>query len=214
MEKPTYCDHCGNLAFRRRIGDYFTAPDDSGMFTSYILYRCEICGGAVLEQITHQLPADYGGSKQPRFYQTAAEITRVEQLWPPSLRLPPEAPARVREIYEEARSVMRRSPSSFVVQIGRALEAVTSDRGTQGHTLNERLNWLIKEGHLPEVFGEMGHISRMFRNWGAHDTEIDVESEDVEVADEFFKAIIEYLYVAPAKVSRVQSLIQQRQSNP
>jgi hypothetical protein len=58
----------------------------------------------------------------------------------------------------------------------------------------------------------MGHISRILRNWGAHDAEIDVELEDVEVVDEFFKAIIEYLYVAPTKVKRVRSLIQQRRS--
>jgi hypothetical protein len=212
MEKPTYCEHCGNLTLKERTGNYFTVPDDNHMFTSYVLYRCKICDGAVLEKATHQLPKDYCGSIQPRFYIAAAEVTMVEQLWPPSLSLAPEAPVRVREIYEEARAVMRKSPSSFVVQIGRALEAVTKDSSAQGRTLNEKLDWLIKEGRLPEVFGEMGHISRILRNWGAHDAEIDVELEDVEVVDEFFKAIIEYLYVAPTKVKRVRSLIQQRRS--
>jgi len=214
MEEPTYCDHCGNLTFKRQIGDYFTAPNDRGAFTSYTLYRCEICERPVLEQVTHQLPDDYGGSKQPRFYLSAAEVARVEQLWPPSLSLPPEAPVRVREIYREAQVVMKRSPSSFVVQIGRALEAVARDKNAQGRTLNDRLNWLVREGHLPEVFGQMGHINRILRNWGAHDAEIDVEPEDVQVVDEFFKAIIEYLYVAPQKVDTVQKLIQQRQSTP
>ena len=78
--------------------------------------------------------------------------------------------------------------------------------------MNNKLDWLIREGHLPEVFGQMGHINRIVRNWGAHDAQVDVESEDVEIVDEFFKAIIEYLYVAPSRVNRVQSLIQQRQS--
>jgi hypothetical protein len=121
MEKPTYCEHCGNLTFKKQTGNYFTAPDENRAFTSYILYRCEICDGAVLEKATHQLPKDYSGSRQPRYYIAAAEVTTVEQLWPPPLSLSPEAPARVREIYEEARTVMRKSPSSFVVQIGPVL---------------------------------------------------------------------------------------------
>jgi hypothetical protein len=105
---------------------------------------------------------------------------------------------------------MIRSPNSFVVLIGRALEAVTRERNAEGGSLYDRLNWLISEGHLPQVFGEMGQINRLFRNWGAHDAEIEVEPGDVGIADEFFKAIIEYLYVAPAKLARVQNLIKQR----
>ena len=214
MEEHRYCDHCGNLTRKIQIGDYDTGPSDSGVFTSYTLYRCDVCKAPVLEQATHQLPDDYGGSIQARIYRSAAEIVRVEQLWPSSLSLPPEAPARVREIYREAQLVMKRSPSSFVVQIGRALEAVVNDKDAQGRTLNDRLNWLLREEHLPAVIVQMGHINRIVRNWGAHDAEIDVEPEDVQVVDEFFKAIIEYLYVAPQKVDRVQRLIQQRQSTP
>ena len=70
---------------------------------------------------------------------------------------------------------------------------MTKDSNAKGRTLSEKLNWLVKEERLPEVFGEMGHISTILRNWGAHDAEIDVEPEDVEVVDEFFKAIIKYL---------------------
>lgn len=77
--------------------------------------------------------------------------------------------------------------------------------------MNDRLNWLVSQGLLPQVLGQMGHINRIFRNWGAHDAEIDVESEDIEMVDEFFRAIVEYLYVAPAKVDRIQKLINQKQ---
>jgi hypothetical protein len=36
--------------------------------------------------------------------------------------------------------------------------------------------------------------------------------EDVETVDAFFKAIIEYLYVAPAKVRQVSDLIEARKT--
>ena len=70
-----------------------------------------------------------------------------------------------------------------------------------------KTQWLIKQGLLPEVFAEMTHITRMLGNLGAHDAEKDVLSADVQIVDEFFRAIIEYLYVARAKVARVKSLM-------
>ena len=70
-----------------------------------------------------------------------------------------------------------------------------------------KTQWLIKEGLLPEVFAEMTHITRMLGNLGAHDAEKDVAPSDVQVVDEFFRAIIEYLYVARAKVAKVKALM-------
>jgi hypothetical protein len=35
---------------------------------------------------------------------------------------------------------------------------------------------------------------------GAHDAGVDVEPHDVKVVNESFKAVVEYLYVAPKKV--------------
>ena len=204
---PTYCDHCGNLTFKKFIGNCNTKPNETNAYVSYSLYQCEICEGPTLEKEYRQLPTKIITLMDPP---KPAELVGTEQLWPPPLSLPPEAPEQVRNIYEEARSVMRRSPSSFVVQIGRALEAVTRNRNAEGETFNNRLNWLISEDHLPQVFGDMGHINRLFRNWGAHFDENEVEPGDVEITNEFFKAIVEYLYVAPAKVARVKNIIQQR----
>lgn len=47
----------------------------------------------------------------------------------------------------------------------------------------------------------------MVGNLGAHDAEKDVASSDVQVVDEFFRAIIEYLYVARSKVAKVKALM-------
>ncbi len=113
----------------------------------------------------------------------------------------------MRQIYQEAKAIKQRSPSSFVVQIRRALEAVANEQGAEGNTLMAKTQWLIKQGLLPEVFAEMTHITRMLGNLGAHDAEKDVLSADVQIVDEFFRAIIEYLYVARAKVARVKSLM-------
>ena len=78
-----------------------------------------------------------------------------------------------------------------------------NDKGAQGKSLYQKINWLIEQGYIPRLFGEMGHLNRIIRNWGAHDTGLKVNFEDAEIVDEFFRAIIEYLYVAPAKVSNL-----------
>jgi hypothetical protein len=91
------------------------------------------------------------------------------------------------------------------------MEALTRERGVAGRNLNAGLNGLIESGALPEVFGSMGHITRMLGNAGAHDTETDVTPEDMPIIDEFFRAIVEYLYIAPARVAKVQALVVARQ---
>jgi hypothetical protein len=197
QQNPEHCDHCGNLSYWSEKATLFRSVEEfpgSGYDIGYHLYQCTICNQPILQET----------------FQRGGEVQGSRQLWPPPLRLSPAAPQRVRQIYQEARSVMRRSPSSYVVQIGRALEAITNDKGAQGNSLYQKLDWLVTEGHLPQVFGEMTHVTRILRNWGAHDAEVDVEPEDVDVVDEFFKAIVEYLYVAPARVRRVQDLIEQR----
>ena len=46
----------------------------------------------------------------------------------------------------------------------------------------------------------------MIANLGAHYAEIDVQPSDADIVDEFFRAIIEYIYIAPAKVARIRNL--------
>ena len=57
-----------------------------------------------------------------------------------------------------------------------------------------------------EVFGEMIHIARMIGNMGAHDGQRDVRPEDADVSDRFFRAVIEYIYVAPDLLNNVRAL--------
>jgi hypothetical protein len=46
----------------------------------------------------------------------------------------------------------------------------------------------------------MSEILRKLRNTGSHDDDEPVRPEYVEPIDEFFRAIVEYVYVAPFKV--------------
>lgn len=201
------CDHCGNITFQSL--KHLEVCSEQGRAFTYTFSRCTICGGVVLRK--H--PGDWNAPVRRGIFdedEPEYDYDDFEQLWPPTLSLPSEAPKRVREIYEEARIIRKHSASSFVVQIGRALEAITKEQNAQGRSLFQRIDWLIEQEQLPELFGQMGHLNRIFRNWGAHDADIDVTLEDAQIVDEFFQAIVEYLYVAPAKVKKVSALIERR----
>ena len=198
-----FCDHCGNTTFQTITATEVSSA--SGKPATYTLTRCSICDGLALRE--H--PGDWNaplrsGEKPPK-----GDIP-FTQLWPPTASFSSEVPDRIRAIYEEARLVRKQSPSSFVVQLRRAYEALARDRGAEGRTLNAQVQSLIDQGQLPPVFAEMIHISRMIGNLGAHDAEKDVSPMDAEVSDQFLKAILEYLYVAPALLSRVKSAVPPR----
>jgi hypothetical protein len=176
----SHCDHCGNVTFKIWITSHKVKNSEQKL-VEYKLYKCQICEDVILQK----------------------EST---QIWPPAVEFSSEVPERIRKIYEEARNVRKRSSSSFVVQIRRALEAVTKERNAEGKDLFNKIEWLIQQGQLPPVFGKMSQISRKIANLGAHDAETDVQPNDADIVDEFFRAIIEYIYIAPAKVDRVIAL--------
>jgi hypothetical protein len=47
----------------------------------------------------------------------------------------------------------------------------------------------------------MSDALRIVGNMGSHDDEVAVPAEFVEAIDSFFRAIVEYVYVAPARVA-------------
>jgi hypothetical protein len=52
---------------------------------------------------------------------------------------------------------------------------------------------------------ETAHQLRKIRNFGAHNAEYDLTEEDVPVILDFIEVILEYLYIAPAKIAAVQA---------
>jgi hypothetical protein len=55
------------------------------------------------------------------------------------------------------------------------------------------------------VLAEMAQQLKELRNLGAHDAEDEVTNEDVPTIISFLEAILEYLYVAPAKIAVVRA---------
>ena len=114
-------------------------------------------------------------------------------------------PETIKKRYLAVLKVQNVEPSACAVLIGRTLEAVCNYENAPGKTLLEKLNNLALSDRIPKTLAEMAHQLRQIRNLGAHDGEDEVTEEDVLIILDFLEAILEYLYVAPAKIAAIQA---------
>lgn len=79
------------------------------------------------------------------------------------------------------------------------------DRGLTSGVLAKKLKDLADKGEIPTTLTEMTDVLRTLGNIGSHAADEEVTSEFVEVIDDFFRAVVEYVYVAPWKVSECKN---------
>jgi hypothetical protein len=119
-------------------------------------------------------------------------------------------PERVKTRLDEALRVRKISPDLYAVQIRRTLEAIANDKEAVGENLFQKLDDLAAKGVIPETLANIAHELRELGNLGAHDAEISVEPADVPVIEGLLDALLEHLYLAPAKLEAVKNLMDQR----
>ncbi|MFL5699366.1 MAG: DUF4145 domain-containing protein [Ktedonobacteraceae bacterium] len=71
--------------------------------------------------------------------------------------------------------------------------------------LAQRLDKLAASGRIPLPLAQMALQIKQLRNLGAHAAEDEVNEVDVPIILDFLEAILEYLYVAPAKIEAVRA---------
>ena len=128
------------------------------------------------------------------------KLADYELMWPEPGKMHSSVPASVQKCYAEAAAIKSRAPNAFANQIRRALEALCKDRGTGNRVLAQNIQELATRGEIPPTLAEMTDVLRMLGNIGSHAADEEIAPEYVEVIDDLFRAIIEYVYVAPWKV--------------
>jgi hypothetical protein len=88
------------------------------------------------------------------------------------------------------------------------LEILCNERGLTKGTLAKRLKILFDKGELPPVLSQTTDLLRLIGNIGAHGFEETVHPLEVRAIDDFFKAIVEYLYIAPKRIADFQKRLQ------
>ena len=196
MSRYEACPHC-RMPNHLEIADWFTVPvhlNPGGGHHSGICFvaKCSSCGGSSLYRTAFgEYPDDFPNAKL---------------VWPRNAELPESVPPAVRTRYTEAWRVQHQSPSSYAVQIRRALEAICNDRGLTKGSLQQRLRALESDGHFPSLIADISNALRVLGNLGAHDSDRELTIYDTARIDECFRAILDYLYIMPARLAAIRSL--------
>jgi hypothetical protein len=183
------CGHCGNKS-----------PFEVKSLYSYAggkwrLLQCMACSKPTLDYI-HVL------------FDQASSTTydsEPKMLYPVAKTSLTNLPPMIEKEYEEALIVRNISPVACAVLARRTLEAVCDYEKAEGRALMDKVNYLLKLDRIPPLVGEMAQLGRMIGNLGAHFAEEKVTEEDVTTMLDFVETILEYLYVAPAKVDAVKA---------
>jgi len=205
------CGHCGNTTGFDIVGTCnYPAVKEGWLPGDTVVQwrdlRCPVCGKANLDQTL----TSYGATSMNGRAQL--HTTSPEVLYPEAKEPLKDLPEPVAKAYMRALKVRNVEPNSCATQLGRTLEAVCKQEGTAGRDLQTGLNKLAEAGRIPPLLAEMAQTTREFRNLGAHEDkhEDEVSAEDVPVIFDFVDAILEYLYVAPAKINAVKARLAQR----
>ena len=196
IRRVKFCPHCSNRAPQRLICTqrYMerTWRADSGEETeptpwSTFVAECETC--------RHLLLYDNPGDQ---FDENEFHLATLKF---PEHGLHISVPSPIRAIYAEASRIRHLAPNAFAVQIRRALEALCDDRCAEGRTLFAQLKDLAKKNEIPSILVELTDVLRLLGNVGAHSGTQGVHDLQTRQIDEFFRVLVEYVYVAPNKLA-------------
>jgi len=215
-KRAMQCGHCGeHPAFLergecRQHGDVLVDPDKSGYqyefwqkITTWRVLECTLCERPTLVQELVSYHFDFDDVEgRVRKVESAETVILYPQA--PTRTILIDLPQTVEKAYRTALDVQT-SPNAFAVLAGRTLEAACNHEKAPGRDLASKLNHLANSGHIPQTLGEMAQQLRLLRNLGAHDAEDEVNQDDVPIILDFLEAILEYLYIAPAKINAVKA---------
>jgi Domain of unknown function (DUF4145) len=190
-----HCDTCGHITPHIRRGSASNTEElesgDSGMppFVleySYTFTQCDVCREVSLSVYSEEWSDD----ESVQLYPHRKDVTGT----------PPE----IKAAYQEAKKVKSASPAAFAVMIRRTLEFVCLDQKAKGDDLKEQLDDLGAKNIIPGTLAKMSHVLRDVGNAGAHAGKQKITAHEANVMEDFLLAVIEYVYVAPAKLTRIQ----------
>ena len=194
------CPHCGNRTGVSVLCEHLGHEeiyDTNGEFVGamkvfYFLTECTTCSGVCL-------------LSNWETEENARDVSKAHLLHPSTRGLSGGVPEEIRKTYEEARKVINISPDAFAVLIRKALEYLCQAQGIKDYNLTTMLRQLSEKGVIPGHLAQMTKAIRLIGNIGAHASDKHIGKTEAEIIDDFFVAIIEYVYVAPAKINALES---------
>lgn len=215
--KVMQCGHCGKQAVfitrgngtqnGAKVGDTDTETQE---LTIWQIMECSNCNKPILEEViavyhlVETILTDSSTKATMAFEWQPTTGSRIVLY--PGVKTPlTNLPVAIEKEYKDTLKVREISLVACAVLARRTLEAILTYENAEGKTLMEKINNLIKFERIPPLLADMAHLGRKIGNVAAHFAEEKVTEEDVTAMLDFVETILEYLYVAPAKVAAVRT---------
>lgn len=127
--------------------------------------------------------------------------------YPETGELHDAVPDSVRDTYQEAFGIKAKAPRGYAILIRSAIEGICDDKAIPKRNLQQRLEKLAAAGFVPPTLAKMTDVLRTLGNAAAHDVVRKVTIPMTWAIDGFFRAVVEYVYVAPAKLEAFQAAL-------
>ena len=199
------CDHCGKRT-TFHIRSHYTHTEhmeedfehaETFIYTTWYIMQCTRCSKPVVTQVNKS-------SKRGVIKAWEDSLPSVEVLYPTGKTPLTNLPEVIERKYAEALRVSNISPSSCAVLVRKTLEAVCKHENAPGKVLADKLKNLADTGRIPQTLVDIALHLRQLGNLGAHFDEDEVTETDVLIILDFVELLLEYLYVAPAKIEAVK----------
>jgi len=192
--RKSICPHCGKPATQRLVSlapyaASFWAPDGAEIEErgATFIAACNQCGQIILYD-------DLGDLLSEVDYQSG-DICYPTMAWRHS-----SVPCIVREAYEIAIQYQAGEPAVFVSRALSALQSVCDDRGVDGRILRDRIRKLSDRGEIPRALANVADGLMSLVEGPALSAVQQIHAMHVLLFDELVRAVIEHVYVAPAKL--------------
>jgi hypothetical protein len=210
------CSHCGNKTPHTRNFEYehpmFWDELEEKMdepFT-WLGYVCQTCGGLNIYGAFFNLDLPPEHMEQAKIHPRGADM-----LPPPHTMSPMQpVPEGILRLYREVWPLRHRAPGAFIGQVRRLLEAVCKQQGATGKDLFAKLKDLSSKGVFPGYFSQITDLLRKVGNMGAHANDAELSVFDAELIDDFFRSVVDYVYIAPARIKRMENRLLRDKAQP
>lgn len=192
------CPHCSIAKPRlERVWRTQSFDCDRGDPRIWTVYLCGSCGGAILTAVQ---TIEIG---QNRIQSIEGEITGI---WPAAYSAPDVLPTRAREFLTQAVTSLH-APAGSILLAASAVDAMLKDKGITGGSLKSRIQTAADTHLITSEMAAWGQEIRLDANDQRHADESAPlpNATDATKVLEFAKALVQFLYVLPARVTRGRS---------
>lgn len=210
--KAKLCLHCGNetiFEIKSEVNEkeHDFAYDDYGreipvitFFSTYTLYKCPVCFKVTLTSLEYNDQEIWPDGSHAEYKETLYPVRTGE------LSLVPD---KIKNAYESALKTKNVDNVMCVIGLRRTLDILCREHGEVKGSLHSRLNNLSERGIIPEVLDDASHLIRMIGNSAAHE-DVEFDNYVVNYMIKFTRIILEYVYVIPKEIERMQSRFEEK----